>query len=368
MNPFTALSLISASPNQDLKSLVNFMVPIMNNSVPVTLERTHALAQSNEINSSSLLSTPSLNSASLQNLTSENLLSQQAKSLGLFGISMYGVDPKSSALLSSILISKTNLPNINKPLGPAVEQGQLNLLTKPGKESSHQEKLPVKSKKIDSKLTSNNEANSALKQEINIQPTLQTDSNMSKVTPTPLSVQNISPSNLVNKVASIRYLDEIKPANNNHKPKELRRLPGQSKIKRLKIEEEKDAKKKTGNVSQEDYESESEETEDESDEESKEELFKPTKHCYYVAKKTIKEVRVQPSRTTSKQEGSPPPQKTEMEILCDLTTELEPLLGFKEINQTRLFEILRKSEMNAQSVLVKIRSNANYYRRILKSE
>jgi len=104
------------------------------------------------------------------------------------------------------------------------------------------------------------------------------------------------------------------------------------------------------------------------EDDSYEEDFKPTKHCYYVAKKTITTKRELPKRKReSKEDSNSKKEVNEIEALQGLLTDLEPVLGYKEIDQTKVLGILAKSQMNPKIVMVKIKSNLNYYKKTLKN-
>lgn len=108
----------------------------------------------------------------------------------------------------------------------------------------------------------------------------------------------------------------------------------------------------------------SEDEDAESEEDSKEDLFKPTKHCYYVTKKTIKDKKILPKRTLSK--NSQNDEVDPAELISSLHEGAEKILGYKDIDHKRLYSILVKSEMKLDITFKKIRSNLNYYKKILK--
>jgi len=114
---------------------------------------------------------------------------------------------------------------------------------------------------------------------------------------------------------------------------------------------------------------EEEEDEHEVDEKQitlEDELFKPTKHCYYATKNSIKEKRVLTKRRTEIEKKSIHALPNNMEVLFQLICELETIFGYKDIDQEKVYGILLKSEMDPKKSLIRIRRNLGYYKRNLK--
>ena len=102
--------------------------------------------------------------------------------------------------------------------------------------------------------------------------------------------------------------------------------------------------------------------------ELKDEVFKPTKHVYYLTKNSIIKKRVLPKRGPSNLDVPDKivAQDNPMELLYKLVSLLEPILGYKDIDQTKAYSILKKSDMNVEVSINKVKFNLCYYRRVLK--
>jgi len=59
-------------------------------------------------------------------------------------------------------------------------------------------------------------------------------------------------------------------------------------------------------------------------------------------------------------------QSNPMELVLRLISELEPLLGFSDIDQAKVYTILLKSDFVIAKSLTKIKRNVAYYKKILK--
>lgn len=106
--------------------------------------------------------------------------------------------------------------------------------------------------------------------------------------------------------------------------------------------------------------------EDEEEEEEPDELFKPTKHVYYLAKNTIKEKRVLPKRSTLKEENEKQiVENVDMKVVVGMLDDIKGILGIEVVNQEAVYGILIKSDNDPNKVLTKIRRNLCYYRRVL---
>jgi len=131
----------------------------------------------------------------------------------------------------------------------------------------------------------------------------------------------------------------------------------------VKVSKKEEEENSDDSIAYDSVEEEEEEEEDEEDD-AKEELFKPTKHCYYVTKKTIKDKKILPKRTSNK--NSQRDIIDPAQLISSLHEGAEQILGYKDFDHARLYSVLVKSEMQLDITLKKLRSNLNYYKRILK--
>jgi len=110
---------------------------------------------------------------------------------------------------------------------------------------------------------------------------------------------------------------------------------------------------------------ESEESEDEDDDDGGD-TFKPTKHCFYVAKKTIKEKRVLPVRRKPEVKKIDERSINPLEYISQLMPRVTELLQMEDIDQPKLYLALQKCNFDIEKTLYMIKSNRRYYKRHLK--
>lgn len=161
------------------------------------------------------------------------------------------------------------------------------------------------------------------------------------------------------KTPQIRFLDAKKLNEDKNDRNKNQNIPlmtknpsgGRKKIK--KVEE----------MSEEELESE--ESEGEEEEEGKD-VFKPTKHCFYVAKKTITEKRVLPKRAKPELHKVDEDSINPLELILQLTPRIKGMLGYDEIDQDKLYLTLAKCDMDMEKTCQKIKGNLRYFKRHLK--
>jgi len=101
---------------------------------------------------------------------------------------------------------------------------------------------------------------------------------------------------------------------------------------------------------------------EESDTESVDEEYEPEE--LKIQDKTSKKIRKQPKRLPKKIEVVD--KKDDLQIILSLNDRIVEILGYKEIDQSKLYALYLRSDKDEKKFFIKLRRNLSYYKKALK--
>jgi hypothetical protein len=98
------------------------------------------------------------------------------------------------------------------------------------------------------------------------------------------------------------------------------------------------------------------------------EPYKPSRHFSYLDKGAVKEKRSLPRRNAPHAIEEKHASISEKNAYEELYEKIQNMVGFKEVDREKFHMVYSKNGMDQRAVLIKVKRNITYYKKLLKIE